>query len=234
MAWDNDFDNGWYGNRQGRDVWGVGGYYGAPGYSGYGADNFGYGGYGGGYGAGNYRTGWGPGYYGAGYGGYGYGQGNAGPGGYGRGYYEAGAAGTRNYGTRGYGMGYPGGYGQGGYGQRSFAGRGPRNYHRSDSRIQEDINDRLTAHPGIDASDVVVQVNNGEVTLTGNVDNRWAKREVEDIVDFVSGVRDVDNQLAVQQNAGDRETTRTPEREGRGSENAGRSRSRSTGATART
>ncbi len=32
-----------------------------------------------------------------------------------------------------------------------FAGRGPRNYQRSDDRIREDVNERLTADPSIDA-----------------------------------------------------------------------------------
>jgi len=49
------------------------------------------------------------------------------------------------------------------------AGRGPRNYKRSDNRIEEDINDRLTEHSMIDASDVEVSVQNGEVTLRGHV-----------------------------------------------------------------
>jgi osmotically-inducible protein OsmY len=40
-----------------------------------------------------------------------------------------------------------------------YAGRGPRGYRRSDERIREDINDRLTDDWYIDASDVEVIVN---------------------------------------------------------------------------
>jgi len=78
-----------------------------------------------------------------------------------------------------------------------YAGRGPRGYQRSDERIREDINDRLTDDWYIDASDVEVIVNNCMVTLTGRVDSREDKRRAEDIVESVSGVTDVSNQLRV-------------------------------------
>jgi osmotically-inducible protein OsmY len=74
-------------------------------------------------------------------------------------------------------------------------GRGPRNYTRSDDRIREDLNDRLTDNPYLDASDIEVEVLNGEVTLTGTVDSRWAKRMAEDIAEDVSGVRNVENRI---------------------------------------
>jgi len=78
-----------------------------------------------------------------------------------------------------------------------FAGRGPKGYQRSDERIREDVSDRLTEHPDLDASDIEVKVSNGEVTLTGSVDSRLAKRLAEDIAEDCSGVRDVMNQLRV-------------------------------------
>jgi hypothetical protein len=80
-----------------------------------------------------------------------------------------------------------------------FAGRGPRNYKRSDERIEEDINERLTRHAMVDATEIEVTVKDGEVTLRGFVDNRQAKRTAEDIVDAVSGVKEVTNQLKVKQ-----------------------------------
>jgi hypothetical protein len=80
-----------------------------------------------------------------------------------------------------------------------YAGRGPRNYRRSDERIEEDINDRLTNHGDLDATDIEVEVNNGEVTLSGSVDSRWAKRAAEDVAESVSGVKDVSNNLRVTQ-----------------------------------
>jgi osmotically-inducible protein OsmY len=87
----------------------------------------------------------------------------------------------------------------GAYAERGrFAGRGPKGWRRSDDRIREDINERLTDHPDIDASDIEVQVKNGEVTLTGAVDARYTKRLAEDISESVSGVREVHNQLRIQ------------------------------------
>lgn len=98
-----------------------------------------------------------------------------------------------------YGAGALGG-GMSAYGERGrFAGRGPKGWQRSDDRIREDINERLTDHPHIDASEIEVKVQNGEVTLTGMVDERHAKRLAEDIAESVSGVREVHNQLRVQQ-----------------------------------
>jgi osmotically-inducible protein OsmY len=79
-----------------------------------------------------------------------------------------------------------------------FAGRGPKGYQRSDERLREEVSDRLMADDQIDASDIEVQVRQGEVTLTGTVDDRWAKRRAEDCAEQVMGVRDVMNQIRVQ------------------------------------
>ena len=77
----------------------------------------------------------------------------------------------------------------------SYAGRGPKGYRRSDERIEEEINERLERHPEIDATEIQVTVQNGEVTLSGSVEDRRAKRLAEDLVDDVYGVKDVQNQL---------------------------------------
>ena len=76
-------------------------------------------------------------------------------------------------------------------------GRGPRGYSRSDDRVREDINDRLTDDSYVDASEIDVTVSSGEVTLTGTVDNRMTKRRAEDIAESISGVRHVQNNLRV-------------------------------------
>ena len=88
-------------------------------------------------------------------------------------------------------------------------GRGPKGYQRSDERIREEINDRLTAHGLIDASDVDCRVQGGEVTLTGFVDSRAAKRAAEDVAEDVAGVREVHNQLRIRTNAPDEGVGRT-------------------------
>jgi len=81
-------------------------------------------------------------------------------------------------------------------------GRGPRGYTRSDDRIRDDVNDRLTDDPYVDASDVDVTVSGCEVTLTGMVDSRMARRRAEDIAESVSGVTHVQNNLRVRQQTG--------------------------------
>jgi len=78
-----------------------------------------------------------------------------------------------------------------------YRGRGPRGYQRSDARVFEDICDRLTVDPRIDASDVEVDVKGAEVTLRGSVRSRDEKRYAEDVVEHVMGVRDVNNHLKV-------------------------------------
>jgi osmotically-inducible protein OsmY len=78
-----------------------------------------------------------------------------------------------------------------------YRGRGPRGYQRSDARMFEDICDRLTVDPRIDASDVEVEVKAAEVTLRGSVRSRDEKRYAEDVVEHVMGVRDVNNHLKV-------------------------------------
>ena len=80
-------------------------------------------------------------------------------------------------------------------------GRGPKGYTRSDDRIREDLCDRLTADPFVDASDIEISVSSCEVTLSGTIDSREAKRRAEDIADRVSGVSHVQNNLRVQQSS---------------------------------
>ena len=78
-------------------------------------------------------------------------------------------------------------------------GRGPKNYNRSDHRIQEDVNDRLTDDHFLDATHIDVNVAGGEVTLAGTVTSRADKRRAEDLADEVSGVKHVQNNLRIQE-----------------------------------
>jgi osmotically-inducible protein OsmY len=82
-----------------------------------------------------------------------------------------------------------------------YRGRGPLNYTRSDERIREDLNERLTDADDLDASGITVEVSNGVATLSGTVDERWMKHRAEDLADSCSGVRDVRNQIQVKSSA---------------------------------
>jgi osmotically-inducible protein OsmY len=76
-------------------------------------------------------------------------------------------------------------------------GLGPSDYTRSDERIREDANDRLTDDWRVDARQISVAVQDGEVTLNGKVPSRDAKRRAEDCVECISGVKHVQNNLRV-------------------------------------
>ncbi|TDK39599.1 BON domain-containing protein [Rhizobium deserti] len=82
-------------------------------------------------------------------------------------------------------------------------GKGPKGYQRSDARIEEDINDRLSDDPMLDASNITVTVKGGEVTLDGFVSSRLDKRRAEDLADDVSGVRHVQNNLRLNNGSSD-------------------------------
>jgi len=81
-------------------------------------------------------------------------------------------------------------------------GKGPKGYTRSDDRIREDVHDRLSDDPYVDASDIEIKIENGEVVLTGNVSDRDQKRRAEDIAESISGVRNVENRIRVKQEHG--------------------------------
>jgi osmotically-inducible protein OsmY len=79
----------------------------------------------------------------------------------------------------------------------SHRGKGPKSYVRSDERIREDVSDRLRDDEHIDASDIEVMIEGGEIVLSGTVDSRFAKRHAEDLAESVSGVRNVENRIRV-------------------------------------
>lgn len=124
-----------------------------------------------------------------------------------------------------YGSNYGGGrYGQGPFAQggafagtlptresRGFQGVGPKGYTRSDERLKEEISERLSDDPLIDASDVSIECSNGKITLRGQVDERWMKYRIEDLVDRTSGVKDIDNRLTVSQHQDTRSGARNSE-----------------------
>jgi osmotically-inducible protein OsmY len=210
---------GGYGQSYGQSGYGQGGY-GQSGQGGYGRTSYGQGGYGqGGYGQGGYGQG---GYGQGGYGQGGYGQGESGYrmssyGGSGMsrgGYQGQGFGSSEEYGSRqsssfgdqgdwdwersrNWGGSSQGGQGSG---QRhgQFTGRGPKGYTRSDDRIREDVSELLTRHGDIDATEIEVVVNSGEVTLNGSVDSRHAKRAAEEAIEDAPGVKHVQNNLRVE------------------------------------
>ncbi len=113
--------------------------------------------------------------------------------------------GSRDGGPSGHNQGYGGqgdgvfGFTQPGASGGEHRGRGPKNYERSDDRIREDVCDRLSDDPHVDASEIDVSASKGEVTLTGSVTSRDQRRRAEECVESITGVKHVQNNLRVQQ-----------------------------------
>jgi hypothetical protein len=97
-------------------------------------------------------------------------------------------------------------------------GRGPKGYKRSDERIREDVCELLTLDPDVDATEIEIAVSEGEVTLTGFVSDRQAKRRAEDVAEQASGVKEVHNQLRSQQGRQHQQTQPEPGQQGRQSQ----------------
>jgi len=95
----------------------------------------------------------------------------------------------------------------GGSGEQSHRGKGPKGYQRSDERIEETLNDRLTDDHMLDASEIEVKVSKGEVTLTGTVMKKEDKRRAEEIAEQVSGVSNVENRIRVTKDSGDKNSS---------------------------
>lgn len=77
----------------------------------------------------------------------------------------------------------------------NYRGVGPLNYQRADNRIYEEVAEVLLRNPEIDASEIELFVNDGHVFLRGHVTSRKIKRLVELVVENISGVKDIHNQL---------------------------------------
>jgi HSP20 family molecular chaperone IbpA len=80
----------------------------------------------------------------------------------------------------------------------SYAGKGPKGWQRTDERLRDEVNEALARHPGIDASEIEVRVEGGEVTLSGTVADRAHKRLAEEIAEEVFGIKEVQNHVRVQ------------------------------------
>ena len=60
---------------------------------------------------------------------------------------------------------------------------------KTDAELKADLMERLDAIPAVDASEIDVIVDNGMVTLNGQVDTQQTKFQVERTAKQVSGMR---------------------------------------------
>lgn len=77
------------------------------------------------------------------------------------------------------------------------SGKGPKGYRRTDEKILEQINEALTHHPGVDASEIEVSIKNAVVTLSGTIESRQMKQMAEECVEEISGVNEIKNDLRI-------------------------------------
>ena len=68
----------------------------------------------------------------------------------------------------------------------------------SDKAIEKAVNDALTYDPRVLAFEITTEVTDGVVTLTGKVDNLRAKRAAEEDAENTEGVKEVKNNIKVQ------------------------------------
>ena len=85
-----------------------------------------------------------------------------------------------------------------------FVGRGPKGFQYESERIRYSVCERLMLDGRLDASDIDIRVEEGEVTLEGTVESREAKRLAERVAESVQTVRDVHNRLRVRQEIAER------------------------------
>lgn len=77
---------------------------------------------------------------------------------------------------------------------------------RTDSELKADLMERFDAIPSIEASDIEVFVDNGMVTLNGQVDTHQTRFQIERAAKKVPGVRGLQVHITPNQKRQDRST----------------------------
>lgn len=81
--------------------------------------------------------------------------------------------------------------------QRGSADRRVAQRRRPDDALARELQEILTKDPELDATEIEVEVEGGAVTLNGVVDSSDARLLAEELVESVTGVREVHNNLKV-------------------------------------
>jgi hypothetical protein len=83
-----------------------------------------------------------------------------------------------------------------------YSGRGPIGYDSAGDPTGQEVYSRLTQHGQVDASEIEIVIDDGEVLLDGTVDSEETKRLAQEAVETITGVRSVQNLLQVKDNRG--------------------------------
>ena len=76
-------------------------------------------------------------------------------------------------------------------------GRAPKGYRRSDDQVIEEAQRKLEDDDHVDASEIEVLCEKSVLNLRGSVEDRRSKRAAEECVEHIFGVKDVQNELRV-------------------------------------
>lgn len=74
-----------------------------------------------------------------------------------------------------------------------------QNNQRTDKEIGDEVSVALSENSDIDASEISVEVVDGNVFLRGQIDNRSAKKMAEESIGNISGIKDIFNELAIKE-----------------------------------
>lgn len=67
----------------------------------------------------------------------------------------------------------------------------------SDDELRLNIRALLFSEGDLDEKDISINVNEGNIVLTGNVDAYWKKIKAEELISDISGISSIENKLAV-------------------------------------
>jgi osmotically-inducible protein OsmY len=87
-------------------------------------------------------------------------------------------------------------------------GAGPKSEKPQGDAVWEAVHDKLTEEPWLDATDIVLSVSGGDVTLTGTVPSQHEVDLAGKAAAEAKGVTNVANNLTVNANSGVAETNR--------------------------
>lgn len=79
-----------------------------------------------------------------------------------------------------------------------YSGLGPKGYNDAGDPTGQEVASRLTQHGQVDASNIEITIDNGEVLLEGTVDSEETKRLAQEALESIAGVGSVQNLLQVQ------------------------------------
>lgn len=125
-------------------------------------------------------------------------------------------SGARNFDNNRYGNSSYDNYSNHSFGQNDFRntsdrsghyGKGPKGWKRSDERLKEEVCEVLFRDQHLDATNIEVSVQDGNVTLSGTIDSRFGKRHAEECIEHLSGVEDIRNEIKISKTEGQSSST---------------------------